>query len=127
MLPGALLTGILVWRASASTRDVTARRLLDSARVDASAIDREFTGIISILEALATSPAIDRGDLEAFHADASRVHATQSGWYAIELMSLSGQQLVSTRVAWGTPLRPVGDPEGLKHLIATQEPVIGKI
>ena len=127
MLPGALLTGVLVWRAFANNRAVTERRLLDSARVDARAIDREFTGIISILEALATSPAIDRDDLEAFHGDASRVHATQSGWYSVELMSLSGLQLVSTRVAWGTPLLPVGDPDGLKHLVAKEEPVIGKI
>jgi len=127
MLPGALLTGTLVWRAFANNRAVSERRLLDSARVDASAIDREFTGIISILEALATSPAIDRGDLEAFHADASRVHATQSGWYSIELTSLGGPQLVSTRVAWGTPLLPVSDAGDLKHLIAKEEPVVGKI
>lgn len=127
MLPGALLTGILVWRAFANNRAGTERRLLDSARVDASAIDREFTGIIRILEALATSPALDRDDLEAFHGDASRVHATQAGWYSIELMSPAGQQLVSTRVAWGTPLHPVSEPDGLKQLVAKEEPVIGKI
>ena len=105
MLPGALLTGILVWRAFANNRAVTERRLLESARVDASALDREFAGAISILEALATSPALDRDDLEAFHQDASRVQATQPGWSSIVLLSSDGAQLVSTRLAWGTPLR----------------------
>ena len=127
MLPGALLTGILVWRAFDNNRTVTERRLLESARVDAAAIDREFAGIIRILEALATSPALDRHDLEAFHEDASRVHATQSGWYSIVLLSLAGQQLVSTRVAWGTPLLQVSERDALKNLVNEEEPVIGVI
>jgi signal transduction histidine kinase len=126
MLPGALLTGILVWRAFDNNRTVTERRLLESARVDAAAIDREFAGIIRILEALATSPALDRHDLEAFHEDASRVHATQSGWYSIVLLSLAGQQLVSTRVAWGTPLLQVNERDALKNLV-NEEPAVGVI
>ncbi|HEU4927270.1 MAG TPA: ATP-binding protein [Vicinamibacterales bacterium] len=127
MLPGALLTGVLVWRAFDSNRTVTERRLLDSARVDASALDREFTSIVSILEALATSPALDHDDLEAFHQEGSRVHATQSGWYSIVLISPDGQQLVSTRVAWGTPLSRVSEPESLKQLVQNEEPVVGAI
>jgi signal transduction histidine kinase len=127
MLPGALLTGILVWRAFANNRAVTERRLVESARLDASALDREFAGIISILEALATSPALDRDDLEAFHEDASRVQATQPGWYSIVLLSPNGDQLVSTRLAWGTPLPEVNERESLKRLVDREEPVVGVI
>jgi signal transduction histidine kinase len=127
MLPGALLTGILVWRAFDSNRTATERRLLDSARVDASALDREFTSISSILEALATSPALDHGDLEAFHQEGSRVHATQAGWYSIVLLSADGQQLVSTRVAWGTPLSRVSEPDSLSQVVEKEEPVVGAI
>jgi signal transduction histidine kinase len=127
MLPGALLTGILVWRAFANNRAVTERRLLESARVDASAIDREFAGTIRILEALATSPALDRDDLEAFHEDASRVQATQPGWFSIVLLSPMGEQLVSTRLAWGTPLLQVNEPDSLKRLVDRGEPVVGVI
>jgi signal transduction histidine kinase len=127
MLPGALVTGILVWRAFANNRAVTERRLLESARVDASAIDREFAGTIRILEALATSPALDRDDLEAFHEDASRVQATQPGWFSIVLLSPMGEQLVSTRLAWGTPLLQVNEPDSLKRLVDRGEPVVGVI
>ncbi len=127
MLPGVLLTGILVWRAFANNRAVTERRLLESARVDASALDREFAGIISILEALATSPALDRDDPEAFHQEASRIHATQSGWSSIVLLSPHGRQLVSTRVAWGTPLFWDNEPESLQRLVAEEKPVVGAI
>src|SRR5262245_35056526 len=127
MLPGALLTGILVWRAFANNRAVTERRLLESARVDASAIDREFTGTISILEALATSPALDRDDLAAFHQEGVRVQATQSGWYTIVLLSPEGQQLVSTRLPWGTPLLPAHEPASLRELVTTLKPAVGHI
>ena len=75
MLPGALLTGVLVWRAFSNNRTASERRLLESARVDASGLDREFAGTISILAALATSPALDRDDLEAFYLEARRVRA----------------------------------------------------
>src|SRR6185503_10294126 len=69
MLPGALLTGILVWRAIANNRATSERRLLESARVDASALDREFDRSISILHALATSPALDDTNLDPFYLE----------------------------------------------------------
>lgn len=127
MLPGVLLTGILVWRSFANNRAIAERRLLESARVDASALDREFDSTISVLQALATSPSLDRDDLGAFYQDARRGQATQPGWYTLLLLSLDGRQLVSTRVPWGTPLLPVAEPESLQRLVATKRPVVGVI
>jgi hypothetical protein len=77
MLPGALLTGVLVWRAIANNRAISERRLLESARVDASPLDREFDRSISILHALATSPTLDETNLEAFYLEGRRVQTTQ--------------------------------------------------
>jgi signal transduction histidine kinase/ActR/RegA family two-component response regulator len=127
ILPGALLTGVLVWRAFASTRDMSERRLLESARVDASAVDREFASIISTLQVLATSPALDADDFEAFYKEGRRVQSTQPGWYNIVLLSVEGRQLVSTRLAWGEPLMPVAEPESLQRVIQTRQPVVGAI
>jgi signal transduction histidine kinase len=127
MLPGTLLTGILVWRAFANNRALSERRLLDSARVDAASIDREFAGTMSTLGALATSPSLDRGDLAAFHAEGVRVQATQPGWYTIVLLSPDGQQLVSTRLPWSTPLMHVVEPDSLQRLVASMRPVVGMI
>ena len=120
MLPGALLTGVLVWRAFANNRAASERRLLESARVDASALDREFDSTIRILEALATSPALDAGDFEAFYHEGRRVQATQPGWYTITLVAPDGRQLVSTFLPWGTPLLTVGEPDSLQRLLATR-------
>jgi signal transduction histidine kinase/ActR/RegA family two-component response regulator len=127
MLPGALLTSILVWRAFANNRTVSERRLLESARVDASSLDREFYGTINILQALATSPALDADDLEAFHREGSRVQATQPGWYTVALVTPDGTQMVSTRLPWGTPLLSAADPESLARLVKTGQPVVGTI
>ncbi len=127
MLPGALLTGILVSRAFANNRAVSEHRLLESARVDASSLDREFDGTINVLQALATSPALDAEDLEAFHREGSRVQATQPGWYTVALVTPDGQQVVSTRRSWGTPLLTAADPESLERLVETRQPVVGTI
>ncbi len=125
MLPGMVLTGVRVWRAFANNRALAERRLVDSARVDAAALDREFAGTIHVLEALATSPTLDIGDLAAFHAEGRRIQSTQSGWYTVVLVSLDGQQLVSTRVPWGAPLRNVVEPESFRRLLETRKPTVG--
>lgn len=127
MLPGALVTSVLVWRAFDSNRAATERRLLDSARVDALALDREFTSVIRILEALATSPDLDRDDLEAFYLEARRVQATQPGWFTVILGSLDEQQLLSTRYPWGTAMMAAAEPASLRILKATRRPVVGAI
>ena len=127
MLPGVLVISVLVWRAFAVTRDATERRLLESARVDASALDRAFDATIATLQALATSPSLDRGDLQAFYLEGQRAQATQAGWYTIVLRSVDGKPLVSTRVPWGTPLLPVTDVESMRQLVTTHEPAVGII
>jgi signal transduction histidine kinase/CheY-like chemotaxis protein len=128
MLPGTLLTGVLVWRAFAQNRAVAERRLIESARVDAAALDREFAGTISVLEALATSPALDNDQLEAFHAEGRRVQATQPGLYSVILSAVDGRQLLTTRLPWGAPLLPTAvDQESFQHLIDTHRPVVGSV
>jgi signal transduction histidine kinase/CheY-like chemotaxis protein len=127
MLPGVLLTGILVWRAFANNRAASERRLLESARVDALALDREFATTVSTLNVLATSPDLDRDDLEPFYREAQRVQSTQPGWYAILLAAPDSRPLMSTRLPWGTPLSPVLESDSLHRLMASQRPVVGVV
>ena len=70
LLPGIDLAGILFWRSNVENRTVIERRLLDTARVDADALDREFEDSIRSLEALASSPELAAGDFLAFHDEA---------------------------------------------------------
>jgi signal transduction histidine kinase len=127
MLPGALLTGVLVWRVLTSDRQALERRLLESARVDASALDRQFEGTISTLRGLATSAALDRQDIRAFYEEASRIQATQKHWATVVLLSVDGHQLVSTRLPWGAPLAEAAEPESVEQLIRSRQPVVGPV
>jgi signal transduction histidine kinase len=127
VLPGVLVISIVVWRAFAINRDVSERRLLESARVDASALDRAFDATIDALRGLATSPTLDRDDLQAFYLEARRIQSAQTDWDAVTLLSSDNQQLISTRLPWGTPSTQVFETDSLKQLAATQQPVIGLI
>jgi two-component system sensor histidine kinase UhpB len=127
MLPGALLTGVLVWRAFANHRAVNERRLLESARVDAAALDREFASTMSVLQTLATSPALDRGDVEAFYQEGRRAQSTQPGWYTLALLAPDGRQLVSTRQPLGVTLPQVPELASVERLTATKQPVVGTV
>ena len=99
-----MLTGVLVWRAFANNRALAERRLLDSARVDAAALDREFAGGIHMLAGTRHLSCPRLGlFLAGFHAEGVRVQSTQPGWFTVVLGSLDGRQLVSTRVPWGSP------------------------
>ena len=127
MLPGTLLTGVLVWRAFANNRAATERRLLDSARVDAAALDREFATTESTLQTLSASPTLDRDDLEAFYQEGHRIQSTHPGWYSVVLLSADGQPRVSTRLPWGTALESETEPESLQRMIATRQPTVGVV
>jgi signal transduction histidine kinase len=127
IMPGALLTVGLVRRALASNHASAERRLIESARVDASALDREFASTISTLRVLGASSALERDDLAAFYEEARRVQTTQPAWYSIVLLSPDGQVLVSTRRDWGAPLVPVADPDSLKRVVVTRQPIVGSV
>ncbi|HTM30228.1 MAG TPA: ATP-binding protein [Vicinamibacterales bacterium] len=123
MLPGAVLTAILVAQTFAGNRAVVERRLMDAARVDAAAVDRELDAAIAALQVLATSPALAADNLRAFHDEAARLQRGYPGWYTVLLLSTEGKQLMSTRLQWGTPLPAPFEPasvlETVRHKTAT--------
>jgi signal transduction histidine kinase len=126
-VPPALLTGALVARAFTTSRAAAEGRLIESARVDALAVDRQFETVVGTLQALTTSEALEQGDLQKFHQEATRVQSTQTGWFSVTLVSVDGHQLVNTRVPWGTPLLEAADPKSLERLLRTRRPTVGSI
>ncbi len=86
-VPPALLTAALVGRAFTESRTDAERRLIESARVDALGVDRQFDSVVGTLQALGTSDALDRGDLQTFQQEAARVQSTQTGWFGVTLIT----------------------------------------
>jgi signal transduction histidine kinase/CheY-like chemotaxis protein len=128
LLPGIALTGFLFWRSNVENRIVIERRLLDTARVDADALDREFEDSIRSLEALASSPELAAGNFLAFHDEARRAVASHAGWAAIVLLDPQGEQLVHTSLTYtGALLGPASDIESVRDLVRTGAPVVGRL
>jgi signal transduction histidine kinase len=107
-LPILAFIGFLLWQYATSERDRLEREASSLARAVATAIDRELAGLSATLDVLSLSPYLKSGDLRAFYDQAKQVEDRQ-GVISV-LRDLSGQQLVNTRRAFGTPLPVVNLP-----------------
>jgi signal transduction histidine kinase len=125
MLPVVVFSGIAVLRLSGEREEAIERRLKLSARSITWAFEREVAASLRTLQALAQSEHLDRGDLEAFHAEALRVQRTQPSWLTVLLLDLEGQQLVNSAVPRGEPLPRVNEPESLRRMVETRQPTVG--
>ena len=127
VLPGALLTGIIVRRTLEQNRTVIENRLADAARVDAAALDREFNSVIRVLETLADSPSLDAGDLKTFWSEARRAARTQPGWYAVVLLTPDSEMQLHSEVPYGEPLTETQNVERAQQVEASGMPVVGRL
>ena len=78
-LPMTILAGFLLFRSAASERADLEARLLHVAENLSADLDRELSNLITTLKTLATSPALQAGDLAAFHAQAKAAVAGLGG------------------------------------------------
>jgi PAS domain S-box-containing protein len=121
----ALLVPVLAFAAVLAHRYATAERArfeqeaLDSAGRVAALIDRDLAGLQTALQTLSTSARLRSGDYQGFYQQAMEVKGFVGEH--IVLRDLTGQQLVSTRVPWGTPLpRTVLEPDA--EVLDTRRP-----
>lgn len=101
--------------------------LVDTARALSLAVDRELIATIRTLGALATSEHLDRGDLRGFYDQARRVLNAHRGWENVTLMDRAGQQLVSLRQPFGSPLPRSGVPGLTRQVAATAQPAVSDL
>lgn len=125
LLPLALMAGIglYVMRDQQSAR--TSQVGLELARSVANAVDAELRSAISVVEALSTTPTLDRNDLDGFRERARRIVAARPGWAAIVLSDGVGTPLVDTRFAPGIEIEPVIDQDSFERAAQTRGPVVG--
>ena len=127
ILPLALTVGFGM-AALARTQQEQARRVgLELARSVATAIDAELGSSIAVLEALATTPTLDRDDLAGFRERAGRVLALRPEWAAITLVDASGTLMVDTRFAPGTGLPPLAERASFESVLRERAPAVGNL
>lgn len=99
--------------------DAIEERVAQVARSIAASVDRELSRSLVTLETLATSPALENGDLAAFHEQARRaISPSEAG---VLLVDRSLKQLLNTRAAFGIDLPPTSDPDTANRVFATGE------
>jgi PAS domain S-box-containing protein len=89
-------------------------------------VDRQITGEIESLQALAGSPSLRQDDFAAFQRQAEAWLAfRQAG--NIMLVDRNMQQVVNTWVPFGTPLEKAAVPEPLERVLVTGKPQIASL
>ena len=128
LVPVLVFAAVPLWQYAGSERSRYEEEAREAARRAIAAVDRELTGIQAAAQALATSPLIAGGDFEAFQRqalEALRAWAPEEpDVYAIVLRDLTGQQLVNTRVPWGTPLPRVPGRDIDRLVVETKRPQV---
>jgi len=127
LAPLVVFGALVAHQLSSSERAAAERRQIQSARDLAAAVDREMSSTIRTLSALAASERLERGDLEGFHAEASRAAKTQPSWMTVLLLSPAGRQLVNTMLPRGAPLPPTSEPASLRRTVETRRPTVGDL
>lgn len=108
-------------------RDEAKRAGIELTRALATAVDAELGRSVAVVQAVATSPTLEAGELAEFHRRVARVVASQSHWHAIQVLDGEGHLLLDTRVPYGAPLPTFDDPETLARLQATRVPAAGNL
>jgi hypothetical protein len=129
---GSVLLGLAFAAAAllafqAAERRQTQVMLDDNARQIANRVDAELQRTIDMLRVLAQSNALQRNDYAGFHEVASRVVASDPHWENIQVISVSGEQLLNARVPYGTALPPLNRPDLPLKAVYTREPVISDL
>ena len=124
LVPVLAFAGLLAQRYAAAERARFEQEAAETASRVAALIDRDLAGLRTALLTLSTSARLRSGDHAGFYQQAGEVRGF-IGEHVV-LRDLAGQQLVNTRVEWGTTLpKTVLDPDA--EVIATKQPVVSNV
>jgi diguanylate cyclase (GGDEF)-like protein len=123
LTPGLLVSGYLVYENYAQHRARLERDAVLQARSLAAALDREFSGVVSGLRVLSTSPDLAAGDVRAFHKRAREALALQIVDNYV-LTDRQGRQHINTLRDFGMPLPQTGTPPELQRVFEAGKPVV---
>ena len=125
MLPTLSFAALLLWRVAENEESRVTENAQRTAETVMAAVDRELTAVLAALQALATSPSLQTGDLAAFHGQADRAKPVPSGQIAV--WTRAGQQLLNTGVPLGEQLAPAADREVQAMTFATRQPQVSDL
>jgi PAS domain S-box-containing protein len=128
MTPLVAFSVFMIYRSAQEERATFRRGAVERTRAMMTAVDAQLQSSITKLEALATSEALDRGDLQGFYDVAMRVFISQPDWRTINLSDASAHRLMDLLYPFGSSnLPPVAEAEAVKRAFETQTIAIGNL
>lgn len=118
LMPVALFSAIALGLLMQSEREAAQRGVYETTKLVSVAVEREISAAESTLRVLASSEKLNRGDLAGFHERAVRASAAGKWW--IILYDASGQQLLNSRLPYGTPLPTRAVPGRTEQVLAAR-------
>ena len=103
------------------------RKTLELAHSLALSVEKQQQARIAVLEVLAMSSALHRGDLDVFRARADAVVAKEFPGSNIVLLRQDGTQVLNTLVPPGEPLPQRPNVEATRQVFATGSPAISNV
>jgi two-component sensor histidine kinase len=117
-LPLLMFVALLLAQLESNERSALETRTEREAQSLAIGVGRMLQEMSTTLRVLATAPELQAGDLEDFHNRAQ--DALRSGSLYVLLVDADGQQLLNTRVPYGTPLGKTSEPDSLKAALTSR-------
>jgi hypothetical protein len=103
------------------------RGAIERGRAMMTAVDSELRGSLTTLVAIAASPPLQVGDLQAVHDHLVRVLPTQPAWYDVTLARASGEKVADARQPFGHAPERIVDPASAAQVVRTGQIAIGNV
>ena len=131
LIPGVIAVAGLFYQVYRIQEAALEQGALQTARALMQAVDRDFGSEQGKLEVLALSPYLDSGDLKAFHDQAVAIAQGEPGGTSvggkpplvgIVISAPNGDQVVNSRLPYGTPLPKAGGASSGSEVYRTRQP-----
>ena len=125
ILPALGFSITLLQRNNEAQQQVVSTLASATAASMSEAVDREASGMLTILRVLSTTPSLYDGDLKSFYDRSQRALAGTGGYLTV--LDRNSNQLMNTRVPFGTTLAGPADGKSPKLALEKRQPVISDI
>lgn len=122
IIPTMFVSGMALISLTRTEMAASRDRVAQAARDLSADIDREVNGLLTVLETLATAQSLATGDLMSFHARATAALNTRRAY--VLLLDTNFQQLLNTRLPFGSSLPSTSDRKSAAHVLATGDPYV---
>jgi signal transduction histidine kinase len=124
-IPVLLLGGWMAYITADQDRSYARKAATEALTQVAHRIESEISHEIQVAETLASSAALDDGNLSDFYREAKRIVAARPLWETAFLTKPDRQEVLNVLRPLGAPLGPVTDTESFNAVLRTRKPVLG--